>query len=258
MPMLADDRSPPRRRHRGPRPAAADAFAAVSSPELFTVTMSITGGRRRHRPGGRRGAGRDRRNGRALGDGLHREQGRAEEQEGRQASSTAQDRRESTAPACIGPRTGYGRGGENSLPCCHRWQTTTRPTRRPARRLGRREPLPAAAWQPNAPAGWAWSPGCAAHGHRSVPVPVRPHARPRRVAVHVGRPARRVPRPTTGSRVAGRIMLLRDSGKLIFATHPRPFRRRPAVRVEGRDGRRRVRRGQANSTSATGSASPAP
>ena len=63
------------------------------------------------------------------------------------------------------------------------------------------------------------------------------------------------PRPTSQVAVAGRVMLIREQGKLVFATMRDRDRRDPAVRVEGRRRRRRVRRVRATSTSATGWAS---
>ena len=234
---------------------AAEAFAAVSSPELFTVTMSITGGRRRTAravavaPGAIVGTV-------GLWATACIESRAAPRSRRAVRRRTAQDRRESTAPACIGrePDRPWRRELATVLPP---WQMTFRPRRDWGRsgsgvgsgcrqRPGRRA---------HAPTGPARRD--ARHRHRSVPVPVRPHARPRRAAGHVGRAGSGYRDRRPGPRRRPRHAAARF--RQVDLRHgPRPFRRRPTVRVEGRDGRRSRSPLSRNSTSATGWASPAP
>ena len=115
--------------------------------------------------------------------------------------------------------------------------------RRRARRADAAGPLPGAGWPPSGPAARARSTRSAPPAREPYPYRFdRTHTSPScgpRGAIWS-----RAPRPTTRSRVAGRVMLKRDTGKLVFATIARPRRRGPAVRLEGRDRRRRVRRRQ--------------
>ena len=60
--------------------------------------------------------------------------------------------------------------------------------------------------------------GCSPSGVRALPRRGRPHPHPRRGPRRAPRPARRTPPPATTVGVTGRVIFLRNTGKLCFAT----------------------------------------